>query len=94
MQKVINWLQGNLDKVCHFLACIVIAIVFSAIILHTTMGATLLVSATCGLIAAMMCGVFKEVFDFVRGGTIDGKDLLADLIGSIIGAALSMLILL
>lgn len=93
MKKIYNWLRDNLDKVCHFLVCTLIAIVFGTIILHTTADVTVLVAATCGLIAGIICGVFKEVFDAYKGGIFDTKDLLADFIGSIFGALLSLLII-
>lgn len=93
MKKIYDWLCGNLDKVCHFLACVLIAIIFSAIILHTTVGVTVLIASICGLIAAIICGILKEVYDVINGGIFDTKDLLADLIGAIVGALMALLII-
>lgn len=93
MKKIYNWLCGNLDKVCHFFVCVLIAIIFGAIILHTTAGVTVLVSSTCGLIAGIICGILKEVYDVINRGMFDTKDLLADLIGSIVGALIALLII-
>lgn len=82
-----------MDKVCHFCVCVVISIVFGAVILHTTAGATALVGATCGLLLALFIGILKEVYDcFFCGGKFDVMDLLADAIGGLIGAILFILL--
>lgn len=36
MSKILAWLNGNMDKICHFCVCVVISLVFGAIIFHTT----------------------------------------------------------
>lgn len=93
MNKIITWLNGNMDKVCHFCICLVIAIVFGAIIFHTTVGATAIAAATCGLIAAFIVGLIKEVCDTLfLGGVFGLKDLFADTIGGMVGAILLVLL--
>lgn len=93
MSKILAWLNCNMDKVCHFCVCTVISLVFGAIIFHTTAGATALIGGACGLIAAFIIGFMKEVYDgFIGEGTFDLKDLLADTLGGIVGAALLMLL--
>lgn len=93
MSKILTWLNGNMDKVCHFCVCVVIALVFGAIIFHTTAGATALIGGTCGLFASIIIGFMKEVYDaFIGSGKFDLKDLLADTIGGIVGAVLLILL--
>lgn len=93
MSKILAWFSSNMDKVCHFCVCLVISLVFGAIIFHTTAGATALVGAACGLIAALIIGFMKEVYDgFIGEGIFDLKDLLADAIGGIVGGILLMLL--
>lgn len=88
-----DWIYSNLDKVAHTSISVILVIVISWIFLVTTAGCTVLISAACGIIGTMIIGVLKEAADFIGGGTIDFKDLLADLVGSILGGILVMLIL-
>lgn len=88
-----DWIYSNLDKVAHTSISVILAIVISWIFLVTTAGCTVLVSAACGIIGTMIIGILKETVDFMRGGSFDLKDLLADLVGSIFGGILAMLIL-
>lgn len=88
-----DWIYSNLDKVAHTSISVILAIVISWIFLVTTAGCTVLISAACGIIGTMIIGVLKEIFDFTRGGSFDIKDLLADLVGSIFGGILAILIL-
>lgn len=88
-----DWIYSNLDKVAHTSISVILVIVISWIFLVTTAGCTVLISAACGIIGTMIIGVLKETADFIGGGTIDFKDLLADLVGSIFGGILVMLIL-
>lgn len=41
----------------------------------------------------LLIGVLKEVADFMRGGSFDLKDMMADFVGSILGGFLVLLIL-
>ena len=88
-----DWIYSNLDKVAHTSISVILAIVISWIFLVTTAGCTVLISAACGIIGTMIIGVLKEILDFTRGGSFDIKDLLADLVGSIFGGILAILIL-
>lgn len=88
-----DWIYSNLDKVAHTSISVILAIVISWIFLVTTAGCTVLISAACGIIGTMIIGVLKEIHDFTRGGSFDIKDLLADLVGSIFGGILAILIL-
>lgn len=72
---------------------VILTIVISWIFLVTTAGCTVLISAVCGIIGTMIIGVLKEIIDFIRGGSFDTKDLLADLVGSIFGGILAILML-
>lgn len=88
-----DWIYSNLDKVAHTSISVILAIVISWIFLVTTAGCTVLISAACGIIGTMIIGVLKEILDFTQGGSFDIKDLLADLVGSILGGILAILIL-
>lgn len=88
-----DWIYSNLDKVAHMSISAILVIVISWIFLVTTAGCTVLISAACGIIGTMIIGVLKEAIDFIRGGSFDPKDLLADLVGSIFGGILVILIL-
>ena len=88
-----NWIYANLDKVAHSSISAILVIVISWIFLSTTTGGTVLVSAVCGIIGTLLIGVLKEVADFMRGGSIDLKDIMADFVGSILGGFLVLLIL-
>lgn len=88
-----DWIYSNLDKIAHTSISVILAIVISWIFLVTTAGCTVLISAACGIIGTMIIGVLKEILDFTRGGSFDIKDLLADLVGSIFGGILAILIL-
>lgn len=90
--NVVSWLSNNLDKLLHCSICIILAIVIAAIIFKTTAGCTLIVGAGCGFIGAMIAGVAKEAWDMLTGGYPDIKDILADLVGAIIGALLFLLL--
>ena len=92
MEKVINWLSNNLDKVTHFAVSIVLTIVIGAILFHTSVGLPILNAATAGALAALALGFIKEVVDFMRGGKFDAKDIVADFIGSAVGLAILCLI--
>lgn len=88
-----NWIYSNLDKVAHTSISAILVIVISWIFLSTTAGCTVLVSAVCGIIGTLLIGVLKEVADFIRGGSFDLKDMMADFVGSILGGFLVLLIL-
>lgn len=93
MNKFLNWFSANSDKVCHFCACVVISIIFGTIIFRTTEGATPLVGAGCGFSAAFITGVLKEYYDRASGkGKFDLKDLLADVLGGLVGSILLVLL--
>lgn len=94
MLKLYKWLNANIDKVCHFLVCTLITILFSALILHTTATATVLTAAICGFIASVIWGLLKEVLDDTyMGGYIDVHDIIADLCGAVFGTIIVLLIL-
>ena len=88
-----NWIYSNLDKVAHTSISAILVIVISWIFLSNTAGCTVLVSAVCGIIGTLLIGVLKEVADFMRGGSFDLKDMMADFVGSILGGFLVLLIL-
>lgn len=77
----------GLDKVLHFISCLIItAIVFAG--LYFT-GLSNILCVLGGFIAAMIAGFAKEFYDKKRGEIFDWKDIIADFTG----AAISSIIL-
>ena len=83
----------SLDKICHILMCVLITIISATILSKTTTDISVTVSALCGMFCAGVCGVLKEVIDFLRGGLFDTEDLIADGIGMVIGFLLVLFVL-
>lgn len=75
------------DKVYHLAAGFIVSLLLSLIILHTTQNATPLSSGFCGLLASFLAGLGKEAYDYCKGTSFDGKDLLSTAIGGFIGSA-------
>lgn len=44
-----------------------------------------------GCVMAFLIGIAKEVWDRYHGGTMDGQDILADLIGCLMGFIVTLL---
>lgn len=83
--------NAGIDKWLHGVACFAIVAVV-ALIFKGTMGESNIVCATCGIIAALVVGIAKEAIDFFRGGKFDAGDLVADIIGAVIGFGCCLLI--
>lgn len=76
----------NADKVKHFIACLAISAV--AAIIQSVAGANYLQSFVAGVIAGGAIGIGKEYGDQCSSiGHWDWSDILADLLGAIVGAA-------
>lgn len=73
--------------------CVLITIIGATILSKTTTDISITISAICGVVYAGVCGVLKEVIDFLRGGLFDTEDLMADGIGMVIGFMLVLFIL-
>lgn len=76
--------NAGIDKWLHGVACFAIVAVV-ALIFKGTMGESNVICAFCGWIAAIVLGLFKEIIDFFRGGEFDAGDLIADVIGAVLG---------
>ena len=79
----------QLDKLCHFAACLLITLIWGALTwaITPTVGAVLISAAGAGLGA----GFGKEYGDLVaKDNTWDWKDIIAD----VVGVAIAVLILL
>ena len=70
-------LKKNADKACHFMAGLIIAIVFS-----------LLFTPVTGVFAGVFAGIAKEIYDEFTYGGFDFWDLFATVSGSALGAVL------
>ena len=78
------------DKIKHFFACSVVA--FAAACIEAICGGHYLASSLAGLLAGAAIGVGKEYGDHCSPGNCwDWFDILADLAGSIVGAAVGAL---
>jgi VanZ family protein len=86
-----QWISRNLDKICHALACALITIVITGMMLKVT--ESLVFSVIGGAVVAVLVGVYKELVDKYDGEEFDKMDLLADCIGTVIGVILSIIIL-
>ena len=87
MKKIIGFLNRiEGDKWAHLLVCLLITTTlgfWSILTFHVTSGCAALV----GGVIALILGVLKEVRDgfFVPNNVFSGADLLADIIGAVIG---------
>lgn len=92
MKKIINWLQSNLDKVCHFCICLILALCFAYLILQI-FNFPLALCAWFGFVGSMSIGALKEIYDLKRGNIFDSKDLLADWLGASVGFIMAIIML-
>lgn len=78
------------DKYVHFIVCLIGTFLLAALI-HF-IGATVIVSTIISAVVFFLIGVAKELVDkYYRGEIFDKKDLLADLIGLIVGIVLYLI---
>ncbi len=90
--KVAEWLCSfTSDKYVHLLFGLVIGFAVAWVFILTTAGATKPVCAVCGVIAAALIGLFKEVTDFFRDKPFDAKDALFTAVGGVIGALMFLM---
>lgn len=73
------------DKFLHAFLCLIIA--FMAGVMQLGLGSTLAGCLVGGAVPAMAVGLTKEWTDKSYGGKFDFADLLADIIGTIVGIA-------
>ena len=74
------------DKVAHFGVCLTIVVVVSACFRN-------LLGTVLGMIAALVVGLGKEIYDKVKGGPFSLADLVADFIGCVVGAVCCIIML-
>ena len=79
---IVAWFYANTDKLLHFVCGLLIAQIGTAI------GGT-----EVGLAAACIAAAAKETYDEVKGGEFSLSDLVATIIGGIIGVALAAIII-
>ena len=90
--RVAQWLCSfDSDKYVHLLFGLLISFAVAWVFMLTTMGATKPVCAVCGVIAAVLIGLLKEIADFFRDKPFDAKDWLFTVIGGVIGALMYMM---
>lgn len=84
----------GMDKVAHFLACVLVTLVVAIVFEKTTVGLSSFAYAFMGAFAAIVVGIIKEVVDFLSGERFDTHDLLADIIGAVAGFILAAVLIL
>ncbi len=90
--KVAQWLCNfGSDKYVHLLFGLLVSFAVAWVFILTTTGATKPVCAVCGVIAAMLIGLFKEIVDFFRDKPFDAKDWLFTAVGGVIGALIYLI---
>ena len=90
--KVAQWLCSfDSDKYVHLLFGLLVSFAVAWVFVLTTAGTTKPVCAVCGVIAAVLIGLLKEIADFFRDKPFDAKDWLFTVIGGVIGALMYMM---
>ena len=90
--KVAQWLCSfTSDKYVHLLFGLLASLAVAWVFILTTTGATKPVCAVCGVIAAVLVGLSKEVADFFRDKPFDGQDWLFTVVGGVIGALMYLI---
>lgn len=90
--KVAQWLCSfSSDKYVHLLFGLLISFAVAWVFVLTTAGATKPVCAVCGVIAAVLIGLFKEVADFFRDKPFGARDWLFTAVGGAIGALMFLM---
>ena len=84
------------DKFLHAFVCLLVT-AFTAMVLCATVtwfggNAPMVACAAIGALFALMLGGAKEAIDFYEKRTFDFYDLLADLVGTVAGFLLALLI--
>ena len=81
----------NKDKWYHFIICFLITFIF-AIIFNLFISVP--ISIILGIILSLFIGIGKEIYDkYSPNHYFDWKDILADLLGSIFGGIISIIVL-
>ena len=90
--KVAQWLCNfGSDKYVHLLFGLLVSFAVAWVFILTTAGAIKPVCAVCGVIAAVLVGLFKEIADFFRDKPFDAKDWLFTVVGGVIGALMFLM---
>ena len=85
--RVAEWLCSfDSDKYVHLLFGLLISFAVAWVFILTTAGATKPVCAMCGVIAAVLFGLLKEIADFFRNKPFEGQDWLFTSVGGAMGA--------
>ena len=82
--SVFTWLAKNIayDKLLHFACSAIIAVIVKWVL---TIWCDALHASLWAFVFTLCVGLGKEVYDLCKGGYIDVEDLLADLVGAIVG---------
>lgn len=88
--KLIVWTRQNIDKVCHYLVCLLISLL-TILTMTMIIGIPAWISGIVGCIASIIIGVLKEIYDSKHGGIFDKKDLTFDIIGSMSGTVIGII---
>lgn len=91
--KLIVWARQNIDKVCHYLVCLLISLL-TILTMSMLMGVSTWISGIVGFIITVIIGILKEVYDSKHGGIFDKRDLTANIIGGISGTVIGVIFIL
>lgn len=80
----------GLDKVLHFVACFIIVAVVTLFV-GAIPGFPFIGAQLIGLVAGIVAGVGKELYDVRHGSIVDKFDLLADLLGALVAFGFTFL---
>ena len=91
INRIKQWLYGiNADKLLHFIAGLIVAEVVTGVLSHFAR----LYAMIVGLVASVVAGYLKELWDRNHGGVSSDKDFLATIIGGSVGTILMLIVLL
>ena len=91
VNKIILWLSGiKADKLLHFIAGLLIAEVVAGAFSHFARLYALII----GLVASVVAGYLKEMWDSKHNGVVSDKDFVATVIGGSVGTLVMLIALL
>lgn len=86
MRKIFDKILSiDKDKIVYFTTCVLLAGVTSATLTHFVAPIT---AAIIGCGSTVIIGLLKEIYDKITKYAFNTKDLIADLIGAIVGAGI------
>ena len=83
VDKISNWLVSfGIETYLHILCTMIIAAIIARVCVFT--GAERSLGCILGAMAGLIIGFIKEIYDNKSTGVFEGKDILANLIGTVL----------